>query len=90
MKTLCPNCHSSATYQVSHQEMTDAIHELSETTAIIGMSIGLCRSLKIHTSIGVIASAMLSVLMHMVRSDNPKTLGYQPYCCQNCQHIFTP
>jgi|26BtaG_2_1085354.scaffolds.fasta_scaffold53342_1 hypothetical protein len=90
MKTLCPNCHSSATYQVSHQEMTDAIHELSETTAIIGMSIGLCRSLKIHTSVGIIAGTVLSVLIHMARSNDSNALSYQPYCCQNCQHIFTP
>ncbi|MGO2339337.1 hypothetical protein [Psychrobacter sp. AOP31-E1-50] len=90
MKTLCPNCHGSSTYQMSEGAMTDAINEITQSTMIIGTATRLCQSLKIHTSVGIIAGTVLSVLIHMARSNDSNALSYQPYCCQNCQHIFTP
>ncbi|MGP5214519.1 hypothetical protein [Psychrobacter immobilis] len=90
MKPVCPRCQSSAVY-----EMTDGTHyhlvdELLSPAALIALSIRLCKSLKVHPAIGMVAGAAIATVIEIANSNSAlPTLINQQYRCDDCTHVFS-
>ena len=90
MKPVCPRCQSSAVY-----EMTDGTHhhlvdELLSPAALIALSIRLCKSLKVHPVIGVVAGTAIATVIEIAKSNSAlPILINQQYRCDDCMHVFS-
>ncbi|MGP4863214.1 hypothetical protein ACTXGK_03360 [Psychrobacter sp. T6-5] len=88
MKTICPCCQSTAVY-----EMTDGINlidQLLSPAVLVSFGVSLCKTLKVHPSIGVVAGKTVSALIEMTQSHQAlPLLVNQQYRCDDCSHVFT-
>ena len=89
MKSICPHCHSSDVYEMSNVTTGNFIEEMLSPTVLVGLSVSLCKSLKVHPVIGVIAGTALATVVQLTQSNNTLSmLVNKQYCCSNCSHVF--
>ncbi|WP_201569237.1 hypothetical protein [Psychrobacter sp. JCM 18900] len=90
MKPVCPRCQSLSVYEMTYDAHDCLIDELLSPTALIGLSISLCRTFRVHLVIGVITGTAIATLIEMAQSNTtiPMLVNKQ-YRCDNCSHVFT-
>ena len=89
MKSICPHCHSSAVYEMSIVTSNNLIEEMLSPTVLVSLSVSLCKSLKVHPVIGVIAGTVVATVIQLTQSNNTLSmLVNKQYCCSNCSHVF--
>ena len=70
MKSICPHCHSSDVYEMSNTTTSNLIEEMLSPTVLVGLSVSLCKSLKAHPVIGVIAGTVVATVIQLTQSNN--------------------
>ena len=90
MKLVCPRCQSLAVYEMTDDAHDRLIDELLSPTALIGLGISLCKSLRVHPVVGVMAGTAIATVIEMAQSNNalPMLINKQ-YRCDDCTHVFT-
>ncbi len=85
MQTICPQCHSSTVYEVFDHTHDLVFEELLSPAAIVGLSVGICKALKVPPVVGVVAGTAIAVAR---QHDAVPLLVNKPYRCSDCLHEF--
>ena len=90
MKPLCPRCQSSAVYVMTDDTNHQLVDELLSPAALIGLGVSLCKSLKVHPVIGVVAGTAIATVIELAQSNStlPMLINEQ-HRCDDCTHVFT-
>lgn len=89
MQTVCPQCHSSAVFKVFDSTNDHILEELLSPAAIVGLSIGICKALKVPPVVGVVAGTAIAAAIAMARQhDTVPLLVNKQYRCRDCLHEF--
>ncbi|MGP5076245.1 hypothetical protein ACTXGZ_12210 [Psychrobacter celer] len=90
MKTLCPSCQSSAIYEMTDGSQINLIDQLLSPAVLVSLGVSLCKTLKVHPAIGVVAGTTVAALIEITQSHQalPMLVNKQ-YRCDDCSHVFT-
>ncbi|MGE6245891.1 hypothetical protein ACQKCF_07825 [Psychrobacter proteolyticus] len=90
MKTICPYCQSTAVYEMTDGTSINLIDQLLSPTVLVSLGVSLCKTLKVHPAIGVVAGTTVAALIEMTQSHQalPMLVNKQ-YRCDDCSHVFT-
>jgi len=90
MKTLCPSCESSLVYEMTDGSQINLIDQLLSPAVLVSLGVSLCKTLKVHPAIGVVAGTTVAALIEITHSHQalPMLVNKQ-YRCDDCSHVFT-
>lgn len=90
MKTICPCCQSTAVYEMTDGISINLIDQLLSPAVLVSLGVSLCKTLKVHPAIGVVAGTTVAALIEMTQSHQAlPMLINQQYRCDDCTHVFT-
>ena len=90
MKLVCPRCRSSAFYVMTDGTNHHLIEELLSPAVLIGLSVSLCKTLKVHPAIGVVVGTAIASIAEITSSHNVLSiLVDKQYRCDDCTHVFS-
>ena len=89
MKPICPCCRSSAVYEVSDSTNDKLIESMFSPAMLISLGVSVCKTLKFHPAIGVVAGVALAAFIELNQPSNAlPMLANKQYHCSNCSHVF--
>ena len=90
MKTTCPCCQSTAVYEMTDGISINLIDQLLSPAVLVSLGVSMCKTIKVHPAIGVVAGTTIAALIEMTQSNQAlPMLVNQQYRCDDCTHVFT-
>ena len=90
MKTICPCCQSTVVYEMTDGISINLIDQLLSPAVLVSLGVSLCKSLKVHPAIGLVAGTTVAALLEMTQSHPAlPLLVNRQYRCDDCSHVFT-